>query len=87
VNTVIARLNPAYPAVAAAAAAKPKDCDENKAVTAFTTPPCGDAAAPVPAGAAVAQPGAGSAPVAKPPAAGGAPRPDAAETTPAGGRH
>jgi NADH-quinone oxidoreductase subunit M len=87
VNTVIARLNPAYPAVAAAAAAKQKDCDENKALTAFTTPPCGDAAAPPPAGAVAAQPGAGSVPVATPAAADGAPRPRATETSPAGGRH
>jgi NADH-quinone oxidoreductase subunit M len=89
VNTVIARLNPAYPAVAAAAAAaaKQKDCDENKALTAFTTPPCGDAAATAPAGAAAGQPEAGSAPVAKPAAAGGAARSGAMETSSAGGRH
>ena len=42
VNTVIARVNPAYPAVAAKAA----DCDDNTPLSAFTTAPCGDAAAP-----------------------------------------
>jgi NADH-quinone oxidoreductase subunit M len=87
VNTVIARLNPAYPAAAAAAAAKQKDCGENKALTAFTTPPCGDAAAPAPSGAPAAQPAAGSVPVARPAAAGGAPRSEATETSPTGGRH
>ena len=42
VNAVVARINPAYPAVAAKAA----DCDDNKPLTAFTMAPCGDAAAP-----------------------------------------
>jgi NADH-quinone oxidoreductase subunit M len=84
VNTVIARLNPAYPA--AAAAATQKDCEENPALTAFTTPPCGDAAAP--AGGTVAAPAtSGAVPVAKPGAAGGAHGSDATETGPAGGRH
>jgi NADH-quinone oxidoreductase subunit M len=82
VNTVIARVNPAY-----AAAAKQKDCDENKALTAFTTPPCGDGAATAPGGAPAAQPGAGSAPVAKPASSGVAPGSDGTETSPAGGRH
>jgi NADH-quinone oxidoreductase subunit M len=85
VNTVIARLNPAYPAVAAAA--KQKDCDENKALTAFTSPPCGDAAATAPAGAPAAQPAAGRVAVARPAAAGGAPRSEAPKTSPTGGRH
>jgi len=42
VNAVVARINPAYPAVTAKAA----DCDDNRPLTAFTTAPCGDAAAP-----------------------------------------
>jgi NADH-quinone oxidoreductase subunit M len=43
VNAVVARVNPAYPAVALKAA----DCDENKPLNPFaTTAPCGDAAAP-----------------------------------------
>jgi NADH-quinone oxidoreductase subunit M len=42
VNAVVARINPAYPAAAARAA----DCDDNEPLTAFTTAPCGDAAAP-----------------------------------------
>jgi NADH-quinone oxidoreductase subunit M len=50
VTAVIARVNPAYPAVAAKAA----DCDENKPLTPFTTAPCGDAASPAPAAPAPA---------------------------------
>ena len=43
VNAVVARVNPAYPAVALKAA----DCDENKPLNPFaTTAPCGDAVAP-----------------------------------------
>jgi NADH-quinone oxidoreductase subunit M len=41
VNNVMARVNPAYNATAVPA----KDCDDNKATTAFTTPPCGDTGA------------------------------------------
>ncbi|MDO8836355.1 MAG: NADH-quinone oxidoreductase subunit M [Vicinamibacterales bacterium] len=41
VNNVMARVNPAYNAAAAPA----PDCGDNKATTAFTLPPCGDAAA------------------------------------------
>jgi NADH-quinone oxidoreductase subunit M len=80
VNRVIARVNPAY---AAPVAAKAVDCGGNTALTAFTTPPCGDAAAPAAAGA----PGAAAAPEAKPAAAGGAPKAGTAEAAPAGGRH
>ncbi|MGE5199055.1 MAG: NADH-quinone oxidoreductase subunit M [Rhodospirillaceae bacterium] len=81
VNTVIARLNPAYPAVAANAA----DCGDNKPLSAFTTAPCGDetaapAAAP-PAAAATAAPGPAA------PAAGTVPKAETAEPSPAGGRH
>ncbi len=50
VNAVVARVNPAYPAVAAKAA----DCDDNKPLSAFTTAPCGDAAAPAAAAPAPA---------------------------------
>ena len=50
VNAVVARVNPAYPAVAANAA----DCDDNKPLSAFTTAPCGDAAAPAAAAPAPA---------------------------------
>jgi len=43
VNAVVARVNPAYPAVALRAS----DCDENKPLNPFaTTAPCGDADAP-----------------------------------------
>jgi NADH-quinone oxidoreductase subunit M len=42
VTTVVARVNPAYPAVAAKAA----DCEENAPRSPFTTAPCGEAAAP-----------------------------------------
>jgi NADH-quinone oxidoreductase subunit M len=54
VNTVVARVNPAYPAVAA----KAPDCDQAKPLSPFTTAPCGDAAAP----AAAARPEAAPAP-------------------------
>jgi NADH-quinone oxidoreductase subunit M len=54
VNTVVARVNPAYPAVAA----KAPDCDETKPLSPFTAAPCGDAAAP----AAAARPEAAPAP-------------------------
>ena len=50
VNAVVARVNPAYPAVAANAA----DCEDNKPLSAFTTAPCGDAAAPAAAAPAPA---------------------------------
>jgi NADH-quinone oxidoreductase subunit M len=50
VTAVIARVNPAYPAVAAKAA----DCDENKPLSPFTTAPCGDAASPAAAAPAPA---------------------------------
>jgi NADH-quinone oxidoreductase subunit M len=80
VNSVVARINPAYPAVASSAGvAKEKDCESNKALTAFTLPPCGDAAA-----APAAQ---GAAPTAKPTPAGGEPRDEATEPASAGGRH
>jgi NADH-quinone oxidoreductase subunit M len=72
VNAVIARVSPAYPAVAARAA----DCDDNKPLSAFTTAPCGDAAAPAAAG-----------PDAKPAESGGAPKSETTEPAPAGGRH
>jgi len=79
VTAVIARVNPAYPAVAARAA----DCDENTPLTPFTTAPCGDEAAP--AGATAAPPAAAEA---KPAATGGgAPKSETAEPAPAGGRH
>jgi NADH-quinone oxidoreductase subunit M len=54
VNTVVARVNPAYPAVAATAA----DCDENTPRSPFTAAPCGEAAAP----AAAARPETATAP-------------------------
>ena len=56
VNTVVARVNPAYPAVAAKAA----DCDENKPLNPFTTAPCGDTTTP-----AAKPTGAGSVPKAE----------------------
>jgi len=80
VNTVVARVNPAYPAVAAKAA----DCEQNKPANPFVTAPCGDTAAPAvapPAGVPAAVP------AAKPAPAAGAPRSEAAEPAPAGGRH
>jgi len=55
VKAVVARVNPAYAAPAAAAgAAAPKasDCDENAPLTPFTVAPCGDAAAGTPPAAA-----------------------------------
>jgi NADH-quinone oxidoreductase subunit M len=52
VNTVVARINPAYPAVAA----KTAGCDENKPLSPFTTAPCGDAAAPAAAAKTEAAP-------------------------------
>jgi NADH-quinone oxidoreductase subunit M len=77
VNTVVARVNPSYPAVAA----KPADCDQNKALTPFTTPPC-EAAAPVDAAAAPS-----AAAEVKPAAeGGGAAKLETAEPAPAGGR-
>jgi len=76
VNAVVARVNPAYPAVAAKAA----DCDQNKPANPFVTAPCGDAAAPAVAPAAAV-------PAAAPAGAGGAPKSESAEPAPAGGRH
>jgi NADH-quinone oxidoreductase subunit M len=70
VNAVIARVNPAYsPAVTAAVPAK--DCDNNKALSAFTLPPCGDAAAPAAVATATGAPATETVP----------------QTSPAGGRH
>jgi NADH-quinone oxidoreductase subunit M len=53
VNTVVARVNPAYPA----AAVKAADCEENAPRSPFTTAPCGETAAP-----AAARPDAAPAP-------------------------
>jgi NADH-quinone oxidoreductase subunit M len=80
VTSVVARVNPAYPAVAAKAA----DCDENKALTPFTTPPCDAVPA---AGAAVAPAAPPAVPDTKPAGPAGAPKSDTAEPAPAGGRH
>ena len=80
VNTVIARINPAYPAVAAKAA----DCDQNKPANQFVTAPCGDAATPAVAPAAAVP---AAVPAARPAGAGGAPKSESAEPAPAGGRH
>jgi len=87
VSTVVARVNPAYPAVAAAAA----DCDQNKPLTAFTLAPCGDAAGPevaaTPSAPAATPAAAVAAPAAKPDESAAAPKTETANPAPAGGRH
>ncbi len=76
VRAVVARVNPAYAAAAKAAA----DCGKNTAMSEFTLPPCGDAAA-VPAGH---EPAPAAAPAVKE-----TPKPASApvEPSPSGGRH
>ncbi len=83
VKNVMARVNPAYNAVAVPA----PDCGDNKATTAFTLPPCGDAAA------AAAEPKKTSAPAPGEPAGHAAPTHQVApkdgapsETSPSGAR-
>jgi len=80
VSTVVARVNPAYPAVAAKAA----DCDQNTPLTAFTLAPCGDAAEPAAAGTPAAP---AAAPATSPDGSTAAPKTETANPDPAGGRH
>jgi len=80
VSTVVARVNPAYPAVAAKAA----DCDQNTPLTAFTLAPCGDAAEPAAAGTPAAP---AAAPATRPDGSTAAPKTETANPDPAGGRH
>jgi NADH-quinone oxidoreductase subunit M len=81
VKSVMTRVNPAYNAAVTAPAAK--NCDDNKATTAFTLPPCGETAAPAASATRDAAPAAPAAPAAAAPAGPAT----TTEPGPSGGRH